>query len=236
MKQQALAAVKPLGALTKDPHPELQIQAIGAILAIDEAAARRFRPVLHRHLTNPPRNYHTRGKASLLLARMGDLQDAGRMGRALENERDSAVRNEIIQSLSALGQPHPEAIAALAKALHHPYSLEPSAAAQALGKLGPAAVPELLRWLEAGHKSHPLNEFAVITALGAQISKLPEQIIPALLARLERDKHHTLEKPTAETLRLAGPVALQRIEEWAAMGPVQLEYAKRLKARIPRPL
>jgi hypothetical protein len=70
-KEQARAAVSPLEALTRDPHPPLQLQAIKALLAIDEAAARRSIPVLQRHLTHPPKNFNTQAEASALLARLG---------------------------------------------------------------------------------------------------------------------------------------------------------------------
>jgi HEAT repeat protein len=70
-KEQARAAVKPLEALTQDPHPPLQLKAIKALLAIDEAAARRFIPVLQRHVTHPPEKFNTQAEARALLARLG---------------------------------------------------------------------------------------------------------------------------------------------------------------------
>ncbi|HEX8704917.1 MAG TPA: HEAT repeat domain-containing protein [Myxococcaceae bacterium] len=235
LKQAVPEAVKPLSALTKDPHPPLQIEAIAAILEIDQAAARRFIPVLRRHIAKPSPAYHTASEASALLARLGDLQDAGRLGKAMGAEKDSAARRRIIWSIGELGQPHPEAIAALAKALHSADTVEFVAAAQALGKLGPKAVPALLRVLEPGNTLHSRDESAVIEALGAQISAMPERIIPPLLARLERDTTHSLEYPAAQTLQQAGAAARQRIVAWAALGPVQLQYAKRLKSQMSWP-
>lgn len=236
-KEQARAAVKPLEALTGAPQPPMQVQAIEALMAIDEAAARRFIPMLRGHVAHPPKDYRLQGDASALLARIGGREDAGLIAGTLENERDSVTRSMLLESLGQLGQPHPKAISVLVGFLQRSYGAdEAEKAGIALGKMGPDAVPPLLALLAAKDDAKWEGVPAAIRALGGQVSEMPEKIIPPILARLERDRYHSLKNAAAETLKRAGPRALPLIDQWAAQGRDQGEYAQQLKEQMGLPL
>jgi len=264
-KEQAQAAVEPLSALTGDPKPRVQFKAIKALLAIEEPAARRFLPLLRTHLTAPASRFqgYTRGEVSQLLAQLGQWEDAASIAQVLASDSSTEVRQplirlsqwkgpttqagglegeqrltsrgQLIESLGQLGHPHPEALFTLAELLSTSRKTqELQLVARALGKLGQPAVPVLLRFLQPEHD--PLEGVPyVIQALGEQIGRVPEQIVPVLLARLERNASDDLEHWALEMLRRGGPVALEHLEAWAARGDAQRQHVTKLLYRLYLP-
>ena len=231
----AKGALKPLTELLRDAAPRVRFAAAAAVMRIDPKDTQGVEPLSKGLESTDPAERRDAAKATGLAGPAA----AGLTPKLaiLLKDSDESIRIAALQAISMLGPAASKAAEAVTPLLDNPELAVD--AADALGRIGPAARPvpaplvkmlssdqAAVRWAAVramaqigGEEAHPAVDFMIRTLPGAaEVDAYNMMIYLALLGPVARDAADVL-----QTARIKHPV-LPSVTRWAISGSTSLPW------------